>query len=273
MTAKREASVWRGGRFEGAQSPAQAAAQAGGAQRLLALEPRSRLLDWACGCGEQTLELARLGHRTLGLEPEEASFVQARRRGREEGLNVHFVKGDPRQIPYREEFDAVVSFSGAFGLLEGERDELRALESARKALKASGQLLLDLINREWLVRHFEPNLWEQPADGRADVVLDRYSFNFETGRLDNQRTLVSPDGARAASFVSQRVYALTEIKSLLGRAGFEYRQSWGAFDGAGYGIDSPRLIVLARKPAPRAQAPREQLTTAIRIKGRRKARG
>lgn len=263
--------MWWRGRLE---NPEQLAEQAAAVERLLGLEPRSRVLDFGCAAGQRTLELSRLGHRVLGLDAQEAAFAEARRRGREERLNVHFVKGDTRQVPYRGEFDAVVSLSASFGWLESERDDLRALESALRALKPGGQLLLDLLNKEWLMRHFEPHSWEQPASGRGDVVLDRYSFNFETGRLDSHRTLVAAGGGRTPSFVSQRVYTLTEIKSLLARAGLEYRQSWGSFEGAPYGMDSPRMIVLARRPAaaPRPRRESEALPTAIRIKGRRKGR-
>jgi hypothetical protein len=122
------------------------------------------------------------------------------------------------------------------------------------------------------MRHFDPNAWEQSEGGRGAVALDDVSFNFESGRLENRRTIINKDGSRTPVFVSVRVYTLTEIKSLLGRAGLTYRQSFGGFDGVPYGMDTPRLIVLAeRSPERRAPAkPVEQLPTAIRIKGRRR---
>ena len=243
-----------------------------GVERFLSLEPRARVLDLACGEGRQTLELARRGYRVLGIDSLEAALTEARHAAREERLNAHFMKSDIRQLSYRSEFDAVVNLFSSFGFFPAERDDLKTLEGVGKGLKPGGKLLMDLLNKEWLMRHFEPNFWEQVEDSRGALVLDRVSFNFETGRLDNHRTLVSKDGTRQPSFLSLRVYTLTEIKRLIAEAGLQYRQSWGGFDGSAYGMDSPRMIVLAEKP-PEGRGPRkpEELSSVIRIKGRRKS--
>ena len=103
-------------------------------------------------------------------------------------------------------------------------------------------------------------------------MLDRINFDFERGRLDNRRVIVDADGKRTPSFVSIRLYTLTEIKAQLKRAGLVYRPSWGGFDGSAYGMDSARVIVLAERPKDRAAKqpdPDDDLPTAIRIKGRR----
>lgn len=247
--------------------------QIDGAERFLGLEPRSRVLDLACGSGRRTIELSRRGQRVLGLDPDERALAEARAAAKGEKLNVHFIKADPRQISYRAEFDAVIALDSAFGQLGNDRDDRRCLESVKKALKPGGKLLLDVLNKEWLMRHFEPNYWEQGEDGKGAVVLDQISYDFEKGRLDNRRIIVGTDGKRVPSFVSLRVYALTELKTQLEAAGLSYRQSWGGFDGAAYGMDSPRLIVLAEKAREKPAAAKrddDDLPTAIRIKGRRR---
>lgn len=273
MTKKEAVSWWRT-HFEDnpTHRPAcQIKSQIEGVERFLNLEPRSRVLDLACGAGRQTLELARRGHRVLGVDSSAEPIAQARAAAREERLNVHFVKTDIRQIPYRAEFDAVINLFTSFGYFPQERDDLKALEAVRKGLKPGGKLLMDLLNKEWLMRHFEPHFWEQGEDGQGAVVLDQISFNFETGRLDNHRTIVGKDGTRLPSYVGFRVYTLTEIKNLIARAGLVYRQSWGGFDGSAYGMDSSRMILLAEKPAEaRAPKPKENLAAAIKIKGRRR---
>lgn len=248
--------------------------QIDGVERFLQLETRSRVLDLGCGPGRQTIELARRGHRVLGMDPSEKVLVEARQAARAERLNIHFLKNELSQIPYRAEFDAVVSFSSSFGRLSGDRDDERALASVKKSLKPGGWLLLDMLNKEWLMRHFEPNTWEPSRERRADVLLDQVSFNLESGRLDNHRTIVAADGARRPVFISLRVYTLTELKALIAGAELTYGGCWGGFDGSAYGMDSERLIVLARRP--REERPRkradEKLVTALRIKGRSKRR-
>lgn len=246
-------------------------AQIDGLERFLHLEPRSRVLDLGCGSGRRTLEISRRGHRVLGQEPDGKSLAEARSAAAGEKLNIHFHKAGLSALSYRAEFDAVLFLGGAFGRLLPEREAARALEAVRKALKPGGQLLIDALNREWLLRHFEPNMWE-PSDEGKGVVLDDVVFDLESGRLDNRRVSVGPDGKRAVTVESRRLYALTELKGLLEKAGFEYRQSWGNYDGSAYGMDSPRLIALAsrrRDEAPRHKDRDDGLPKAIRIKGRR----
>ncbi len=217
--------------------------QIDGVERFMGLEPRSRVLDLGCGSGRRTIELARRGHRVLGMDPDAGALADARALAQGEKLNIHFMKADTRGVPYRSEIDAVVSLEGAFGRLPSDRDDQSCLESARKALKPGGLLLIDTLNKERLMRGFAPS---------------ETGFDFERGRLDNRR-----------------VYALTELKTQLERAGLVYRRSWGGFDGCAYGMDSARMIVLAERPrdergfARRAGAD-NNFPTAIRIKGRRK---
>ena len=225
-------------------------AKVDGIERFLALEPRSRVLDLGCGSGRGTIELARRGHRVLGVDPDERALAHARAAAKGERLNVHFMKTDPREISYRGDFDAVVCLDGAFGRLPNDRDDLRALDNVRKALKPGAKLLLDVVNREWLMRRFEAS---------AQVV-----FDLEKGRLDDRRSPPSP---------SLRMYTLTELIAQVERAGLLYRWSWGGYDGADYGMDSSRLLVMAErprdeKPARRAAAD-DGFPKAIRIKGRR----
>ena len=133
---------------------------------------------------------------------------------------------------------------------------------------------MDVLNREWLLRHFEPHSWEPAEDGCGGVLLDKIVFNFETGRLDDHRTIVAADGTRTPVFVSQRLYALTELKAMLARCGLRYLCAYGGFDGAPYGMDSQRMIVLAERAVEaRARLAKDLgLERAIKIKGRRRRR-
>lgn len=58
---------------------------------------------------------------------------------------------------------------------------------------------------------------------------------------------VWPGGHRREHHLSVRLYSPTEMVGMLSRAGMMMRQTWGDFEGQGYGSDSPRMIVLAEK--------------------------
>lgn len=217
---------------------------------LLALEPRSRILDLCCGLGQETQELAGRGHRVLGFDASEEALREARMAIKGSSLFCHFIKGDMRNIPYTGEFDAVIVRHPSFGHFPRERDEQRALEGIRKALKPNGRLLLKLVNRDWVIRRLSSN-----------GVEHGLSFDFATGRLEGNRR-------QPASF---RLYALTELLRMLEAAQLAPKKVCGRFDGAPFGLDAFHMIVLAERARDVARAERradDGLLRAIKIKGR-----
>jgi hypothetical protein len=182
------------------------------------------------------------------------------------------MKIDMCGIPYRSEFDAVISLSSSFGRLPGDRESLRILDATRESLRVGGKLLMDLVNREWLIRLCDPKARKEAHDARVSIAGLELFFDFENGRLEEHQGGVSYGGSRASG-LSLRIYALTEIKNLISCAGMEYRQVWGDFDGTSYTLDSPRMIVLAERSPGRKILPKpEEFVSALRIKGRRKTK-
>ncbi|HZB42152.1 MAG TPA: class I SAM-dependent methyltransferase [Ilumatobacter sp.] len=88
----------------------------------LALRPRQRLLDVACGSG-LAIELARIrGATCAGIDASQRLVAVARDRNPDSDIRV----GDMQQIPWRaESFDIVTSFRGIWGTTPTAVDEVR----------------------------------------------------------------------------------------------------------------------------------------------------
>jgi D-alanine-D-alanine ligase len=213
----------------------------------LALEPGARVLDLACGHGRHSLELARRGYRVTGLDLSEPSLAIARQAASQASLDVEFIHGDMREIPFTGEFDAVINLFTAFGYLENEAEDQRVLDSVARALKPEGGFLIDTINALWLFRHFEPHGWQELEDGT--LLLEDRRYNPLTGRNEVTWQLIHPDGTRHQQSHSLRLYTLVELATMLCRASLRVEATWGDFEGAEYGLDTRRMIVLARKQA------------------------
>ena len=229
-----------------------------GIERLIGLKHRARVLDLGCGSGRQTVELARRHYRVLGMDIPAEALAKARLAIRNHKLTVHFLAGDMRRIPYAEEFDAAINLQNPIGCYPTERDDLQCLQAVARALKSEGKLLLDLVNREWLITRLSGSSGGRPI------------YDLRAGTLDC-RGLFHEGQTRPAILERRlRVYTLTEIHSLLARAGFELKNVWGDFAGGPYGIQSERMIVLAQKlpEGPSEGGRGDGLVRAMRIKGR-----
>lgn len=110
----------------------------------LTLAGNERILDVGCGDGKVTARIARRvpTGSVLGVDPsrEMVRFATATF-GPAEYPNLRFEVADARTLPYRDEFDLVVSFNA----LHWVPDQRPALESIRQALKPGGQTLLQFV--------------------------------------------------------------------------------------------------------------------------------
>ena len=112
---------------------------------LLDLKGSERVLDVGCGNGKVTAEIAsRVPAGTiLGVDSSAEMIASARRQfGPEVRPNLRFEVADARQLPYRREFDLVVSFNALHWVPEQEQ----ALRSIRSALRSHGTAQLRLVS-------------------------------------------------------------------------------------------------------------------------------
>ena len=111
---------------------------------LLDLKGPERILDIGCGNGKITAQIAARVPQgaVLGVDPSHEMIAFASSHyGPAIRPNLRFETGDARQLPYREEFDLVVSFNALHWVTQ--QDE--ALRSIRAAMKPAGRAQLCLV--------------------------------------------------------------------------------------------------------------------------------
>jgi 2-polyprenyl-3-methyl-5-hydroxy-6-metoxy-1,4-benzoquinol methylase len=111
----------------------------------LSLRGVETILDLACGGGRHSLVLAERGWTVVGLDAVEAVIAHARAVATERGLNVEFVTGDMRCLPYHERFDAVLLMNSSLGFFDDETNQA-VLNGIAHTLVPGGKLLLQCLN-------------------------------------------------------------------------------------------------------------------------------
>ena len=91
--------------------------EADGIWRLLSLQEGAAVLDLGCGHGRIAIELAKRGGLVTGLDASVKFLALAREAAGAAGLQIDFIEGDMRQLPWQGEFDAVVIWFTTFGYL------------------------------------------------------------------------------------------------------------------------------------------------------------
>jgi SAM-dependent methyltransferase len=211
----------------------------------LAARPGARILDVGCGYGRHAIELVQRGLDVTGLDLSLPLLIRAADEAQKRALSVNFVHADMREMAFTEEFDGVTCMLTSFGYFD-EDANMRVAEGIARALKPGGRLLLDLVNRDYIVGDLPSRVW---WEGNGCVVLEEVDFNFHTSRILTHRSIVFEDGRQLEQELSIRAYSLHEIGRLLRQAGFRVIDISGglATRGQFFGSTSRNLIILAEK--------------------------
>ena len=216
------------------------------AARALDLQPGERVLDLCCGQGRHAVLLAAIGLDVTALDLSEPYLRLTEAAAREAGVKLQTVHADMREIPYEAPFDAIVNLFSSFGYLESEGEDAKVLDSAREALRPGGRVLLDLLNRDWVVDNYVQNDWHRDTDGT--LYLEHRELDLLTSRNHVTFTEIKPDGAqREIGGHHIRLYTLREVAGMLEAAGLAYEAVYGGFEGEPYGIPARRMIVVASR--------------------------
>ena len=213
----------------------------------LGLSAGQEVLDLCCGHGRHALRLAEAGMKVTGLDLSEAYLEEARDAADKQGISLELVRGDMRHIPFVRRYDAVINMFSAFGYLESEADDQQVLEAVHDALKPGGSALMDLINREWVIANNIENEWRVDEDGTT--ILEHRELDLLASRNHVSFSIIGADGVRRESIGHKiRLYTLTEIVNMLGRAGLAIDRVFGGYDAVDYSSQSRRMIVVAKRP-------------------------
>jgi ubiquinone/menaquinone biosynthesis C-methylase UbiE len=228
--------------FYGPQLEAVSDAQTETIWRLLDLEPGMEVLDLACGHGRIANRLTQRGARVTGLDATSLFVEHARRDAAERGVEVDYICGDMRSLPWPEHrFERVISWFTSFGYFDDAENQ-KVLSEAHRVLRPGGRLLIENNNLAELLPRWLPAVVVE-RDG--DVMIDRSTFEPASGRAVTERTCVRDGQVRRFTF-SVRMFIAVELKAWLLAAGFDSVDQVD-YEGAALAAGSGRMVSVAHK--------------------------
>ena len=153
----------------------------------------AKILDLCCGQGRHLIALAKRGYTSLsGVDRSRYLVRLARRRARQENLNIDFHEGDARKFRAKSgSFDCVTMLGNSFGFFERDSDDLEVLKSVTRVLKSGGTLYLDIADGAWLKENYERRSWEW-IDQNQFVCRER-TLSEDGRRLVSREVLTHAD--------------------------------------------------------------------------------
>jgi len=160
------------------------------------------LLDVGCNWGRWTFAAARAGYLAFGIDPWIEGARAGQRVARQLGLDVKFIVGDARQLPFRSEaFDVAYSYS----VLQhfSKPDARMAWEELARVTVESGTILVQMANF-FGIRQAYNRLFRSAAMA-ADPFRVRHWTPSELRRTGDE--LVGPSCIKVDGFFSLNAQA------------------------------------------------------------------
>lgn len=214
------------------------------AEELAARIPAGgEVLDLCCGQGRHAIPLAQMGFRITGIDLQENLLAVARQKAGAADVALTLLQGDMRELNYTAEFDTVINLFSAFGYFSDEENAL-VLGLISRALRPGGIFIIDVANRDALVRHAQQHSWKRLPDGT--LVISEWQWDARHGRYHHWQLLVNEQQQREYRH-SVRVYSCSELCALLAQAGLQVENVYGSFQREALGLDTPRMICVSHK--------------------------
>lgn len=214
--------------------------------RLLQITPGQRVLDLACGPGIHILELAKRGFLVTGVDRTQELLSEAKMKAELDGLQLQLIAADMRSFMQQEAFDAVLSIGISFGYFSDINDDYTVVHNIFESLKSGGKLLIDIVGKEVMARGFSQKSWDEFSNGL--IILEKLEVTPDWVWMEVFCRFLK--GASSKDFqYRSRMYAASELQTLLQEIGFVNIKFYGALDGRPYNVPwAERLIVTAQRP-------------------------
>ncbi|MDR2150015.1 MAG: class I SAM-dependent methyltransferase [Spirochaetaceae bacterium] len=201
------------------------------------------LLDQCCGFGRFSLEMARRGFIVTGVDINATYLETAREDAAYEKLPASFVQDDVRSFVLPDTFDIVTNVYTSFGYFADPAHDRLTVKNAFESLKAQGTYIIETRGKEIAVRDFVEREWFTRA---GFTVLTEYQPVNDWEQLLNRWILIKGQ-ERLEKVFTQRLYAASELRRLMGEIGFCTCAVYGDWDESAYDNRARTMIVVGRK--------------------------
>lgn len=219
-------------------------------EKALELAPGARVFDQCCGIGSLSVPLAQRGFRVSGCDLMPAYIERAKGQASEHGVELDLVAADAFEHVAVPICDAAFNWWTSFGYATSDQQNARMLAKAFSSLGPNGRFALDFMNVPGVLRGFLPRVETKRNTRYGEVTLVRdSSIDLRAMAMTKRWSYRLPGGSLVEHDSWVRLYLPNELVSLLESVGFTDIELYGGLNFEVLTLDSPRCIVVARRPA------------------------
>jgi ubiquinone/menaquinone biosynthesis C-methylase UbiE len=134
----------------------------------------------------------------------------------------------------------------SYGYLPSLKDDLKSLKEVTRILKKDGVFMIDIANREHLLRVFRKKDWGEFPNF---FMLEKRCLDANGSKLHSKWIIIDKESGREKEFSHNlRLYTFKELKKILRKARLMVDSVYGDYDKRKkFSKGSPRLILVIKK--------------------------
>jgi SAM-dependent methyltransferase len=213
------------------------------------------ILDICCGIGRHSVVLAERGFKIVGVDISPEFIARAKESAVERKVShkVDFRVVDMRDLTkvfkdYKRKFDATINIFTSLGYYN-EKTDKNILQQISELTKNNGVLVIDIANRDEIIRHLLPKDITQIDDNLVNIEERR--INLENSRMETVWKYYRKHGDDLKHMdtfeLDFRVYSLHELKRLVEESGWTYQTCYGRLNLEPFTMESKRIVLIAKK--------------------------
>jgi len=206
------------------------------------------VLDLACGTGNITIPMARLGYNLWGIDVSEQMLSIAENKARMCGEKIRFLRQDMRNLNLTKKFDAVLCACDGINYITDDNELTKVLQGVNRILNPGGLFIFDISSFYKLKKILGDNIfieekdgifysWENEFDDCSSIVTMRLNFFVPDGKLYR----------RIEEIHFQKAYKIEDIYEILKETDFSEIEVFDEFRYTEPSEESERIFFVAKK--------------------------
>ncbi len=208
------------------------------------------VLDLCGGQGRHAMELSRRGFENVTvIDYSDYLIRMGKQKANQHNLNTLFLQGDARDTNLVEEsVGAVIIMGGSFGYFVQDEENKKILKETFRLLMPAGELLLDLPDKNYVLKNFKPVSVHKAGD---TIEVTRTRELAQDVIYCREIVICSEEGCLRENNYCVRLYTPEKISGILSSIGFSditFQEDFMDRQGQGdYGTMTSRMVVKAYK--------------------------
>ncbi len=205
------------------------------------------ILDFICGFGRHSIELAKIGYNMEGFDIDRDSIMQAKNKINPLGLkNIKLYTKDASKFSKRELFDAAICLYSSIGFLN-ERLNEKIFKNLFQSVKIGSRLILDVMNRDWAIKYLKLYSEKETTYKRENYLIKhKREILYNPVREKNKIEFLEKETFKKHKIsYTLRLYSFQELKRKFQENSFKIYKEFGSFQKQKISENNQRIIIVA----------------------------